>query len=230
MQKRIWDDLITQREKDLYQKTGFGKKSGLGERCALLVIDAQRRTIGSKSQPIEEAIQEFPTSCGEYAWNALPQIKALVDFFHEKNWPIFYPYVAYKNDYDQGQFGTKVSAVMNVPIEGYEFPTAIEPKNGAIKVAKYHPSAFFGTSLASYLIERRIDTLIVTGATTSGCVRGTVVDASSLNYKVVVVEDAVFDRVPSSHAVNLFDMASKYADVMPAEELIALLDDVKVYA
>lgn|SRR5690606_13692921 len=230
MQKRIWDDLITQREKDLYMKTGFGRESGIGDRCALLVIDAQSRTIGSKPLPIEEAIKEYPTSCGEYAWQALPQIKALVDFFHEKNWPIFYPYVAYKNDYDQGQFGTKVSAVMNVPAEGYNFPDIIAPKNGAIKVAKYHPSAFFGTSLNSYLIGQKIDTLIVTGATTSGCVRGTVVDGSSLNYKVIVVEDAVFDRVPSSHAVNLFDMASKYADVMPAQRLIELLDDVKVCA
>lgn len=227
MAKKIWDDLITQKERDLYLKTGFGGRSGIGEKCALLVIDVQNRTIGSRPMPIEEAINEYPTSCGEYGWEALPQIKLLVDYFYEKKWPIFYPHVAYKNKYDQGQFGTKVSAVMNIPLEGYGFPEIIEPKEGVIKIAKYHPSAFFGTSLNSYLIENRIDTLVVTGATTSGCVRGTVVDASSLNYKVVVAEDAVFDRVPSSHAVNLFDMSSKYADVITTQELLEKLQTIK---
>src|SRR5690625_4213094 len=95
---------------------------------------------------------------------------------------------------------------MHIPESGCDIHEMVAPQEGDIPIAKYHPSAFFGTSLSSYLIERQIDTLVVTGATTSGCVRGTVVDASSLNYKVVVAEDAVFDRVQVSHAVNLFDM------------------------
>lgn len=230
MNKKVWDDLITEQEKELYRITGFGGPTGVGKSCALLVIDVQNRTIGSRPMPVLEAIKEYPTSCGEYGWNALPHIKTLVDYFHDKGWPVFYPHVAVKSSHDEGQFGAKVPAVMKIPSSGYGFPDAVAPKPGDIGIAKYHPSAFFGTSLNSYLIGLGIDTLIITGATTSGCVRGTVVDASSLNYKVVVAEDAVFDRVPSSHAVNLFDMASKYADVLPTADIIAALQQLKVAA
>lgn len=230
MKKRIWDGLISQEEQALYTETGFGGPTGIGKTCALLVIDVQNRTIGSKPMPIAEAIHEYPTSCGDYGWAALPQIKALVDYFHGMKWPVLYPHVAFKHSHDEGQFGAKVPAVMKVPPQGYGFPEAVAPLPGDIEIAKYHPSAFFGTSLSSYLIGMGVDTLIITGATTSGCVRSTVVDASSLNYKVVVAEDAVFDRLPSSHAVNLFDMASKYADVLPTSDIIAMLNQLKVAA
>ena len=85
---------------------------------------------------------------------------------------------------------------------------------------KKHPSAFFGTPLASYLIERGVDTLVVTGCTTSGCVRGTVVDGFAYNFRVLVPHDAVYDRSQVSHAVNLFDMSEKYADVMSTDEAL----------
>jgi maleamate amidohydrolase len=87
-------------------------------------------------------------------------------------------------------------------------------------VPKKHPSAFFGTPLASYLINTGADTLVVTGCSTSGCVRGTVVDGFAYNFRVLVPQDAVFDRSRVSHAVNLFDMAEKYADVMPTDEAL----------
>jgi nicotinamidase-related amidase len=95
----------------------------------------------------------------------------------------------------------------------------IAPREGDILVPKRHPSAFFGTALTSYLIDLAADTLVVTGCTTSGCVRSSVVDAFAYNFRVAVPEDAVYDRSHVSHAVNLFDMSEKYADVMPAAEL-----------
>jgi nicotinamidase-related amidase len=78
-------------------------------------------------------------------------------------------------------------------------------------------------SRCSYLIDLGVDSLVVTGCTTSGCVRGTVVDAFAYNFRVTVPEDCVYDRSRVSHAVNLFDMSEKYADVMPAAEVIARL-------
>jgi isochorismate hydrolase len=99
----------------------------------------------------------------------------------------------------------------------------VAPREGDILLPKMHLSAFFGTPLTSYLIECGADTLIVTGCTTSGCVRGTVVDGFAYNLRMVVPHDAVYDRSATSHAVNFFDMASKYADVMTTSECLAAL-------
>jgi nicotinamidase-related amidase len=93
-----------------------------------------------------------------------------------------------------------------------------------VLLPKKHPSAFFGTPLASYLIDQRVDTLVVTGCTTSGCVRGSVVDAFAYNFRVLVPWDAVYDRSQVSHAVNLFDMSEKYADVMSLADALERLE------
>ena len=92
--------------------------------------------------------------------------------------------------------------------------------------AKQKPSAFFATPLLSYLIERAIDTLLVTGVSTSGCVRATVIDAFSYNYRVAVVEEGCYDRSQASHAINLCDMNAKYADVVSLEKAIGYIDKV----
>ena len=86
---------------------------------------------------------------------------------------------------------------------------------------------FHGTPLLGYLIDLGIDTLIVTGTTTSGCVRATVLDAFSQNYKITIVEECTFDRFESSHAINLFDMHCKYCDVLPLDEVTAYLASVE---
>ena len=91
---------------------------------------------------------------------------------------------------------------------------------------KKQPSAFFGTALTSYLIDLDADTLVVTGCTTSGCVRSSVIDAFAYNYRISVPEEAVYDRSRVSHAVNLFDMSEKYADVMPSSALLKKLSEV----
>lgn len=223
MKKRIWDDLIPAEERQLYEETGFGAPAGLGEKAALLVIDVQQRSMGSRPLPIREAVKEYPMSCGEYGWAALPNIIKLVTFFREQNLPILFPHVAPKGSHDAGQFAAKVPAVLKIPEHGYRFVKGAEPAERDICIPKTQASAFFGTCLNSYLIGLRVDTLVITGATTSGCVRSTVVDATSYNYKVVVAQDAVYDRLPSIHALNLFDISSKYADVLETSEITRLI-------
>jgi Amidases related to nicotinamidase len=221
-----WDSIISEEEQRAYAAAGFGRPSGLGTRPALLIIDVQYRTVGTRRQPFWEAIKEFPTSCGEAGWNAVGAIVPLLSLFREKGWPVLYPYVAPKQAYDGGRLAEKVPSIMNISAKGYEFVAEIAPTPDDVLVPKKHPSAFFGTALCSHLIDKRVDTVIVTGCTTSGCVRGTVVDAFSLNFKVAVPMECVYDRGPTSHAVNLFDIGQKYADVLPVADLIAQLCNI----
>jgi len=100
----------------------------------------------------------------------------------------------------------------------------IAPEPRDIVIAKQKPSAFYGTPLVSYLTLLGADSLIVAGTTTSGCVRATVLDAFSNNYRVTLVEEGCFDRAQASHAINLCDMHAKYADVLKLEEVMAFID------
>jgi maleamate amidohydrolase len=222
-----WDGIISEEEQRAYNAAGFGRATGLGTRPALLIIDVQYRTVGTTRMPFWDAIKEFPTSCGEVAWDAVDNIAKLVKIFRERGWPILYPHVAPKENFDRGRLSDKVPAIMNVAAKGYDFVAEIAPDEKDILLPKKHPSAFYGTPLASYLINVGADSLVVTGCSTSGCVRGSVVDAFSYNFRVLVPQDAVYDRSATSHAVNLFDMASKYADVMSTEDALVTLRGIK---
>ena len=100
----------------------------------------------------------------------------------------------------------------------------LPPAPQDIVILKQKPSGFFGTNMASYLTLLGCDSVIVTGTTTSGCVRATVLDAFSLNYRVALAEEGCFDRSQASHAINLCDMNAKYADVVKTAEVLAFLD------
>lgn len=218
-----WDGIISEDEQRAYGAAGFGNRAGLGRKPALLVIDVQYRTTGTRPMPFWEAVREYPTSCGQVAWDAVAQIQRLMSLFRARGWPVLYPHVSPKQSFDGGRLAAKVPALMTVPPESYDFVAEIAPESDDILLPKKHPSAFFGTPLASYLVDLGVDTLVVTGCTTSGCVRGSVVDAFAYNWRVLVPQDAVYDRSITSHAVNLFDMAQKYADVMPTEDALAAL-------
>ena len=222
-----WDDVISAEELRAYEAAGFGRPSGLGQRPALLIIDTQYRTVGTRREPFFEAIKEFPTSCGDVGWAAVDAMVPLVALFRQRGWPVMYPHVAPKQAYDGGRLAEKVPAIMNIAAKGYEFVEEIAPRAGDVLLPKKHPSAFFATALCSHLIDKQVDTVVVVGCSTSGCVRGTVVDAFSYNFKVAVPHECVFDRSITSHKVNLFDLAQKYADVRPTADLIAALQELE---
>ncbi len=219
-----WDDVISDEEQRAYAAAGFGRPSGLGKHPALLIIDVQYRTVGTNREDFWEAIKEFPTSCGNVGWSAVDALVPLVALFRSRGWPVMYPHVAPKQAYDGGRLAEKIPAIMTIPQKGYEFVAEIAPVDGDVLIPKKHPSAFFGTAMCSHLIDKHVDTVIVAGCTTSGCVRGTVVDAFSLNFKVAVPQECVYDRSITSHKVNLFDIGQKYADVLPTAQLISQLN------
>jgi nicotinamidase-related amidase len=220
---RPWDGIVSSEDQQAYRAAGFGRSSGWGKRPALLIIDVQYRTVGTVPLPFAESIKEFPTSCGETGWKAVHAIAPLLGEFRERQWPVLYPHVAPKQATDGGRLAAKVPAIMTIPAKGYEFVAELAPRDGDVLVPKQHPSAFFATAMASHLIDCGADTLVVTGCTTSGCVRATVVDAFSFNFRVIVPEECVYDRGRVSHAVNLFDMSEKYADVAPVTEVLTKL-------
>ncbi|MCF8484949.1 MAG: isochorismatase family protein [Rhodobacteraceae bacterium] len=219
-----WDGVISEEEERRYDAAGFGRSGGVGKRPALLIIDVQYRTVGTVRKPYWEAIKEYPTSCGEDGWRAVDHIAPLLAAFRARGFPVLYPHVAPKNAAtDAGRLAQKVPAIMGIDAKGYEFVAEVAPQPGDVVLPKKHPSAFFGTPLVSHLIDLGVDTLYVTGCTTSGCVRSSVSDAFAYNFKVIVPQEAVYDRSPTSHAANLFDMNAKYADVVTTDEALAML-------
>ena len=102
----------------------------------------------------------------------------------------------------------------------------LKPWNGEYIVRKTQPSAFFGTNLTAWFVSKSVDTVIVTGCTTSGCVRASVIDSMSYNFKTVVATDCVGDRALGPHEANLFDMEQKYADLMTSSEIVAVLHEI----
>lgn len=224
---RIWDNYLDAQDKKVYLEAGLGNRMGIGNKPALIIVDVQYGFTGDSPEKIEESIRHYPTSCGEISWQAIPHIQTLLYTARIEELPIFFTIIE----------GSKTSSNEHVAIKGniFDHPALLEgekgsqvveplqPKYGEIVISKKKPSAFFGTPLSSYLTAHQVDTVIITGCTTSGCVRATVMDAFSLNYKVIIPEECVFDRGKASHAINLFDMQQKYANVVPLEEVIKYL-------
>ncbi len=220
-----WARLFEGEEASAYLGTSGAARRPLGRNPAVLVIDVVRAFTGTKGQTLGEATADFPASCGPTAWTAIPQVKRVIDLAASNGWPLVYT-VAEIGAADR--YGGTVKGdggILGSLMDGpgaQDIPLEIAPPEGSLVMSKPKASAFFCTSLPAYLLRHRVDSLIVTGATTSGCVRATVVDAHSHGFAVFVVEDACFDRSRLSHGVNLYEMNAKYADVLTADALAEL--------
>jgi maleamate amidohydrolase len=221
--KHAWDGIVPDADLVVYEKAGFGRKGGLGKRPGIVIIDVQYRTVGLEPAPILEAIKTYPTACGQSGWDAVRAIAKLVEVARPLGVPVFYPFVSPKEAYDAGRLGVKVPTMLGIDAKGYEFVKEIAPKPGDVLIPKKHPSAFFGTPFASYLIDKGVDTVLFCGCTTSGCVRASVADAFAYNLRAAIIEECVYDRGILSHAVNLFDLNQKYADVMWLDDALSYL-------
>jgi nicotinamidase-related amidase len=220
MSERIWDRYLTANDRELNTASGFGALMGLGQRPALLVVDANYNFCGDRPEPVIESIKRWPTSCGAHAWQAMKAIRRLLDICHEQGLPVFYSTNTRRPDgFDAGSWRFKLQARKRIEnhdltIRGNQIVAELAPQPQDIIITKTKPSVFFSTPFLSFLTDLKVDSLVVCGGSTSGCVRATVVDAFSANLRCMVVEDACFDRTEAAHALNLFDLHAKYADVV----------------
>jgi maleamate amidohydrolase len=226
----VWDDILTPTDREVIRRGGYGKPRGLGKRPALFIIDPQYNYAGA-DKPIVEQIGEWPSGVGESAWRAVGRLKPLIVAFRKKNRPIIYTRQVQKSLAFDG-FAAKALRASSQYLEGSQGTRIVEeiaPQDGDLVIDKSYASAFYGTPLLSILIKLRVDTLIVTGGATSGCVRATCVDAISRNFDVAVVEDCVYDRISASHKVALLDLWMKYCDVLWRDEAMDYVARLEPY-
>ena len=228
MSERIWDQFLPEEDKEVFNAAGYGARGGFGERPAVLVIDVSYGFTGEKDEPVLESIKTWPNSCGQYAWRAIPHLQRLVNAARAKGLPVIYTTGEFRDDgWDAGGWAWKNSRTEEdtAPPSGFnrdgnDIMDEIAPGPKDIVIRKLQPSVFNGTPLMGHINDLGADSLIVTGTTTSGCVRATVIDAFSLNLRVTIAEEGCFDRSEASHAINLCDMNAKYADVIGADEVL----------
>lgn len=191
---------------------------GLGARPAVLVVDMTRAFITDEQST---AFVETGVSCAKSIATLLQATRAL-------GWPTIYTRgepLRTKAEAGAWLRGRDVDFLASVDEESdHDIVEEVAPEPDDMVISKAKPSAFFGTQLISILTYQRIDSLIVTGVTTSGCVRATVNDAFNFNYRTVLPVECVADRARISHEVELFDMGVKYADVMPLNELLGTIE------
>ena len=230
MSQRVWDQYLTERDR-AHLAMRPPRRRGFGDKPALLLIDLYRWVFGDKPEPILEAIRKWPSSCGEDGWNAIPRIQKLLAKSREAGIPI-----VHMTGLDRAGVVSR-SAQREAELQANRDPEAqdrlrrrfdiideVAPLPGETVLRKASPSAFWGTPLVGHLTALHIDTIITCGESTSGCVRASVVDGSTYRYRMIVVEDCVFDRHQATHAMNLFDMNQKYADVLALQEVLDYLD------
>ncbi|KAF2767269.1 N-carbamoylsarcosine amidase [Teratosphaeria nubilosa] len=200
-----------------YKASGFNGRMGWGQRPALLLIDVCKAYWCSGS-PLD-------TSANPASVASLEVMKRLLATARESKVPVIWTQVSYKKGMkDAGLFYRK-SRVLDVWEEGNtrgydDLVTGLEPAEGEEVVVKKHPSAFYGTELASQLHLMNVDTLVICGVSTSGCVRASTLDAMCYNYRPMVVGSACGDRSAAIHNANIFDMDAKMADVVSEDEAI----------
>jgi nicotinamidase-related amidase len=216
-----WKDVIPAETLELYQ--AYKRKLYVGSRPAILAIDLYKLAYQGGARPVSEVAREFPASCGINAWNALEPTRALLAAARAKSVPIFHTTVDTRPVSKPRNVKATNRPISDRDLEYFEFLEDVAPREGEIVILKQRASGFFGTPLSAHLVQLGIDSVIVLGQTTSGCVRASTVDGFSHGFHMVMAEECCFDRSDISHKVCLFDLHHKYADVMRTAEIVGHL-------
>jgi nicotinamidase-related amidase len=229
MAQRVWDQYLTERDR-AHLAMRPPRRRGFGEKPALLLIDLYRWVFGDEPKPILEAMKKWPSSCGLEGWSAIPPIQKLLAKAREVGIPVVHTtgldgtgVVPRSHRREAELQADKDPEAQQRLRRRYDIIDEVEPLPGEAVIRKASPSAFWGTPLIGHLNALHIDTIITCGESTSGCVRASVVDGCTYRFRMVVAEECVFDRHQATHAMNLFDMNQKYADVLALQEVLDYL-------
>lgn len=201
-------------ENDVYRKQNFGNVSGIGKRCALILVDFVNGFVDA---------DQFG---GPHIAAAVQSTVPLLAAFRQARLPVVHTRVVFADDgANKNVFCIKVPPLLQLTEHAHGSQTVpqLAPVQSELVLRKTSASAFFSTGLSEWLHLRCVDTAVVVGCTTSGCVRATVVDAMQFNFSTIVIEDCVGDRAMGPHEANLFDMRQKYADVMTRDAFLLSL-------
>jgi nicotinamidase-related amidase len=216
-----WKDVIDADTMEIYQ--AYRRKLHVGANPAVLAIDLYNKAYLGGDRPVKEVDREFSGSCGENAWRALPHTQKLFAAARRAGVPVIYS----TRHVDTGGVQSTNRNFGKLSADIYDIKAELAPEPGELVIYKERASAFFGTPLIAHLQMKGIDSLIICGESTSGCVRASTVDAYSYGFHNVLVEECTYDRSMISHKVNLFDLHHKYADVMHIEEVLEHLDGLE---
>jgi len=226
----IWDEFLTEQDKAHLVAAGMASqpRKGFGEKPALLIIDDYYSVLGTTPEPILESVKTWPMSCGLEGWEAIYQTQTLLASARANGIPVIFA-TGYGDDWPtpwngRGNPGTRRELTPEQKKIAVKIVDEIAPIEGELVVRKASASAFYGTPLIAHLVYLGVDTVVACGETTSGCVRASVVDGATNRFRMGVVEECTYDRTQASHAINLFDMNQKYADVVPLAEAVAYFD------
>lgn len=235
MTQRVWDPYLTAQDHE-HLRNHRSAPRPLGESPALILIDLYRWVFGDRPEPLLEAIQTWPGSCGLAAWEALPRISTVLEAARAASIPVIH--VTGLTGVPRGRWSQTRSPQSGTvqgddefkarSLRAYDIVDEVAPLPDELVLRKAAPSAFWGTPLAGHLNYLGVDTLLVVGESTSGCVRATVVDGASYRFNVGLIEECVFDRHEAAHAMSLFDMSQKYARLMSLDEATGYLSDLTV--
>ena len=205
-------------DEQFFRQRGFGVRIGFGERPALIVID-MLKGFTDPSMPLGAMLDD-----------EIEAQKPLIDAAHARDIPVIFSTVIYDEPdaKDAGVWGLKIKGANTLAAgsEAVKVDPRLPMQAGDILLVKKYASCFFGTDLVPRLNHRRIDTLIIAGCTTSGCVRATAVDAVQNGFRPMVVREAVGDRSAAAHEQSLFDLDAKYADVVSLDETLQYLKTI----
>lgn len=198
----------------IYRHQGLGGTSGVGQRCGLVLVDFVNGFV------------DFDQLGGPHIEAAAQASVPLLAAFRRLGLPVAHTRVVFDDDgANHNVFARRVPPLQKLTehAHGSQIVPALTPLPGELVIRKQSASAFFDTGLAGWLHLRGVDTAVIVGCTTSGCVRASVVDSMQHNFRTVVPSDCVGDRALEPHEANLFDIGQKYADVMTRDELLARL-------